>query len=242
VVTKSGIFEYRDERWYELSFALTAGEIKSLALDNQNNLYAACEKGLFKANVTDFGDNKQNNTVSLYFESEPEINAVQQAAIKYAEVEPEKIKRWRRQAARRALLPEITIRMDRDNNRTISQNIWGIYGSNNSTPGRHYIGPDDETKYDNKNWSVSLTWELGDLIFSDDQTNIDVRSKLMVQLRDDVLDEVTKLYFERIRVKMELDNLSIGDRKKRCEKELKLQELTAYLDGLTGGYFSSHIQ
>ncbi|MBU3958549.1 MAG: hypothetical protein KKE91_01660, partial [Candidatus Omnitrophica bacterium] len=91
-------------------------------------------------------------------------------------------------------------------------------------------------------WDVALSWDLGELVWNNDQTSIDVRSRLMVQLREDVLDEVTKLYFERIRVKMELDNLSIEDRKKRFEKELKLQELTAQLDGLTGGYFSSHIK
>lgn len=56
------------------------------------------------------------------------------------------------------------------------------------------------------------------------------------------MDEVTKLYFERLRVKMELDNLSIEERKKRFEKELRLQELTAYLDGLTGGYFSQQMK
>jgi len=58
-------------------------------------------------------------------------------------------------------------------------------------------------------------------------------------LRQDVLDEVTKLYFERLRVKMESDNLSIEDRKKRFEKEIRLDELTASLDALTGGYFSA---
>jgi len=64
----------------------------------------------------------------------------------------------------------------------------------------------------------------------------------VVELRDDILDEVTKLYFERLRVKMELDNLSIEERKKRLEKELKLQELTAMLDALTGGYYSQQIK
>jgi hypothetical protein len=136
--------------------------------------------------------------------------------------------------------------MDRDRDRTISKNIWGIYSSytngNETAPGRYYVGPDDETKYDNNNWGVSLTWELGDLIFSDDQTNIDVRSRLMVELRDDILDEVTRLYFERLRVKMEIDNLSIEDRKKRFEKELRLQELSASLDALTGGYFSQRLK
>ena len=60
----------------------------------------------------------------------------------------------------------------------------------------------------------------------------------MVELRDDILDEVTKLYFERIRVKAELDSLAIEDRKKRFDRELKIQELTASLDALTGGSFS----
>jgi hypothetical protein len=55
------------------------------------------------------------------------------------------------------------------------------------------------------------------------------------------MDEVTKLYFERIRVKMEINNASIEDTRKIQEKELKLQELTASLDALTGGYFSSRL-
>lgn len=226
-VTKSGIFEYRDERWYELSFGLVAEEINSLSMDSQGNLYAACDKGLFKAKLGDFANGKQDNTLALYYKDEPGIKEVQQAAIKYAEVEPEKIKRWRKQARMKAILPKLTVGLDRSESTN-----YEIYTS--STTRYVYEGPDDKSS----GFDVTLSWELGDLIWSDDQTNIDVRSRLMVQLRDDILDEVTKLYFERIRVKMELDNLSIEERKKRLEKELKLQELTASLDGLTGGYFS----
>ena len=240
-VTESGVFEYINNRWQELSLKLVAGEVRFLALDKQDNLYAACDKGLFKANISYFSSNKQDSIITEYCKDEPKINEIQAAAIKYAEVEPEKISRWRRQAAKRALLPKVTIGMDRDKDKTVSNSIWGTYGSN-SSPGKYYIGPDDETRYNNKNWNISLTWELGDLIWSDDQTNIDVRSKLMVQLREDILDEVTKLYFERIRVKMEVDNLNIEERKKRFEKELKLQELTASLDALTGGYFSQQLK
>lgn len=146
----------------------------------------------------------------------------------------------------RAILPRVSVGMDVDRDKTISRSIWGTYSSYSSgsisAPGRHYIGPDDTTVYRNTNWGVSLTWELGDLIWSEDQTSIDVRSRLMVELRDDILDEVTKLYFERLRVKMELDHLSIEDRRKRYEKELRLQELAASIDALTGGYFSDHLK
>jgi len=228
--TKSGVFEYRNDRWQELSLHLLAEEVRFLSSDNQDNLYAACDKGLFKAKITDFGDTQiSDNIIAIYYKDGPKINEVQQAAIKYAEVEPEKIIRWRKQAKMKALLPKLTVGVDRSESTN-----YEIY--TNATTHYVYEGPDDKSN----GWDVTLSWELGDLIYSDDQTNIDVRSKLMVQLRDDILDEVTKLYFERIRVKMEINNLTIEDSKKRCEKELKLQELTASLDALTGGYFSSH--
>jgi hypothetical protein len=177
---------------------------------------------------------------SEYSKNEPDIKTVQLKAIEYAEVEPEKIARWRSQAAKKAILPRLSVSVDHDDDRTVSDSVWGTYGTA-TTPGKYYIGPDDETKYSNSGWSVSLSWELGDLIWSEAQTSIDTRSRLMVQLRGDILDEVTKLYFERLRVKLELDNISIEERRKRFEKELRLEELTASLDYFTGGYFSQAI-
>jgi len=231
-VTQSGIFKYGLERWQELSFGLAVTDIGYLALDSQNNLYAACDKGLFKADMGHFSDNKEDSVISLYSQDEPKINEIQQAAIKYAEVEPEKIMRWRKQAAKKAWLPQLSMGLDRN-----TTDLWHWEGGSTTK------ADDDILRkgHDSVEWDVSLSWDLSGLIWNDDQTSIDVRSRLMVQLRDDVLDEVTKLYFERIRLKMEIDNLSIEDRKKRFEKELKLQELTASLDALTGGYFSQQL-
>ena len=230
VLTKSGVFEYRNGRWQELSFGLFAEEVSFLAYDNKDNLYAACDKGLFKGGRRSLINVEQDNLISLYFKDEPGIDKIQRAAMKYAEVEPEKILRWRKQAKMKAILPRLTVGLDRSENTN-----YEIYTSTTT----HYVyeGPNDKSN----GWDVALSWELGDLIYNNDQTSIDVRSRLLVQLRDDILDEVTKLYFERLRVKNELDNLSLEDRKKRFEKELRLQELTAYLDALTGGYFSQQI-
>ncbi|UCH12609.1 MAG: hypothetical protein JSW18_01305 [Candidatus Omnitrophota bacterium] len=85
--------------------------------------------------------------------------------------------------------------------------------------------------------SFIILWDLGELIWNDDQTNIDVRSKLMVQLRDDILTDVTTLYFERRR--MQLDIVS-GKHKGKAQHVtmLRLQELTARIDALTGGCLS----
>ncbi len=230
-VTKSGVFEYRNEGWYELSLGLAAENIRFLAQDNQGNLYAACDKGLFKANPDNPGSDGQENIIALYYKDEPNIAEVQEAAISYAEVDSRKIKEWRKKAQMKAVLPKLTLGIDRSKDTN-----YEIYTS--ATTKYIYEGPDDKSS----GWDISLSWELGDLIWNESQTSIDVRSRLMVELRDDILDEVTKIYFERLRVKMELDNLSIEDRKKRFEKELRLQELTAYLDALTAGYFSQRLK
>lgn len=232
-VTKSGVFEYREERWHELSLGLASKDIRFLDTDNQNNLYAACDKGLFKVKVDDFNKNRQDNLIILYSKDEPKIKDVQQAAIEYAEVEPEKILRWRKQAVKKAWLPKVSMNLDRN-----TTDLWHWEGGSTTK------AEDDILRRgrDSVNWDVNLSWDLGELIWNQDQTSIDVRSRLMVQLREDILDEITKLYFERLRVKIEMDNLAIEDRKKRLDSELRLEELTASLDALTGGYFSGKLK
>ena len=186
---------------------------------------------MFKANIGGDHNSQQENIIAIYYKNEPTINEVQEVAIKYAEVGMEKIIEWRRKAKMRAVLPKLTFGLDKSEDTN-----YEIYTSATT----HYVfeGPDDKSN----GWDISLSWDLADLIWNESQTSIDVRSRLMVQLRDDILDEVTKIYFERLRVKMELDNISIEERKKRFEKELRIQELTASLDALTGGYFSKTVK
>ena len=168
----------------------------------------------------------------IYCKDEPGINEVQQEAIKYAEVEPEKISLWRKQAAKKALLPTLSAGVNRD-----TGDLWHWESGSTTKSGDDAL----VRGRDSVGWDIRLTWDLGELVWNNDQTSIDVRSRLMVELRGDILDEVTKMYFERIRVKIEMDNLAIEDRKKWAEKELRLQELTASLDALTGGYFSKRL-
>lgn len=228
-VTKTGIYKFTGSRWQELSLGLTSQDIRSITLDGKGNLYAACDKGIFKA-VEENSLVIKNNAASFYYKGEPDIKQIQKAAIKYAEVEPEKIQLWRKQAAKKAFMPKISASVDRD-----TSDLWHWESGSNAKA-------DDDVLIkgnDSVGWGVTVSWDLAEIIWNNDQTSIDNRSRLMVQLREDILDEVTKLYFERIRLKMEVDNLNIEERKKRFEKELKIKELTAMLDAMTGGYFSS---
>ncbi len=161
---------------------------------------------------------------------EPSIVELHRAAVRYAEVEPNKITNWRRQAAIKALLPEVSVGYDKDVDSTVTS-------STSSGKTSYTIGPDD-TSY---GWDFSVKWDLGDLVYNDDQTSIDSRSKLMVQLRNDVLEQLNTAYFERKKLQKQLDKIPDKTSEAYLEREIKIEELTAQIDGLTGGYLSRNI-
>ncbi|MFA5119420.1 MAG: hypothetical protein WC695_11345 [Candidatus Omnitrophota bacterium] len=228
--TGSGIFIYNGLRWKELYTNPAVRDVNMIICDKAGNLYAATPRELLKISlkgltVEGFADDPAPASQL----EDPPIGELYEAAIRYAQVEPEKILLWRKAAAKKAWLPRMTVGWDRN-----ASNLWHWESGSSSKP-------DDDVLRRGKDfldWDLTLSWDFGELIWNNDQTSIDARSRLLVQLREDVLDQVTKLYFERRRVKMDLNELRIEDRKKRLEKELRLQELTASLDALTGGFFS----
>ncbi|MBI1992250.1 MAG: hypothetical protein HYS71_03295 [Candidatus Omnitrophica bacterium] len=230
--TSRGVARYdpAQERWDVTTKGLSTAPTNDLAA-SADRLWAATDEGLYRAEVVPdlFSENEPPSARELLanFTYEPTMADVREAAIRYAEVHPDKIRWWRRQAALRAFFPAVEIGVDHDRTRRAS--------IDEGTFPRFQI---IETDNRDAGLNLSVKWELGDLLWNDDQTSIDVRSKLMVQLRNDIVDEVTRIYFERRRLQVALLTDPPSDQQAVLEKELRIQELTALIDGLTGGYFS----
>ena len=60
----------------------------------------------------------------------------------------------------------------------------------------------------------------------------------MVELREEVLDQATRVYFERRRLQAELLNQNDAPVDSMIDGQMRLAELTAVLDAFTGGGFS----
>jgi hypothetical protein len=86
--------------------------------------------------------------------------------------------------------------------------------------------------------TLSLSWDLGDAAFHPDSIDVSREARAVVELRDDVLDEVNRLYFERLRV---LASLDTADPKDIALLRLRAAELAAGLDAWTGGWFGRHL-
>ncbi len=240
--TRQGVYQFEDNKWSRIYQGMETGVVLSLDIGADGDIYAATDKGVFvRANTKSMSAPQKKvvikdidyETLQNKFVNEPTIHQVQQWAIDYAEVHPEKISKWRRKAGRRAWFPKLTVGADGNKNKTVSDSLWGSYSSG----GQHYLGPDDKTFYDNFGWDASLSWDFADLIWSTDQTSIDSRSKMMVELREDILDQITRIYFERRKTQVELVLVEL-EPLITIEKKMRIEELTALLDSFTDQQFS----
>ncbi|MBN3039171.1 MAG: hypothetical protein JW869_07150 [Candidatus Omnitrophica bacterium] len=259
VGTKNGVFKFiaQENRWSQLYQGMVFQEVRAIDVDTLNKeIFLASDKGIFKTDRKallaksegqrlpkliiplsverkDNNQNMQEGKINRNFEQvlnelnhrEPSVQEVQEAALRYADVvHPEQIRDLRRSAKIKALLPEVSL----DYDKTIQS------GGTGNNFGNFIIGPRD--------WGLTLSWDVGDLVFSEQVRLIDSNTRLMVQLRDDILDEVTRLYFERRKLQTELIVNPPKTAQEKLTKILRLEELTANIDALSGGYLSRKLE
>lgn len=165
------------------------------------------------------------------FASEPSVREVQEVAMRYALVNDDTLNGYQSSAKWTKLLPRTRVRysQDVDDNRGVAV----------SETGERDLDFDDNKTVD---YDMQLEWRFDELLMGPTRIQAIRETSRLVQLRDDILDEVTKVYFDRRRVQVDLLTNPPQDAKARATKDLRLEELTANLDGLTGGWFGQRIK
>ena len=86
-----------------------------------------------------------------------------------------------------------------------------------------------------------MTWELGAVAFDEDAIDLSREHRQVVSLRDNVLDEINQLYFERRGLLERLRAAGAADDPERARMALRAAELAAGLDAWTGGWFTAQL-
>lgn len=231
------------------------------------------------------------------FADEPSYKEIQQAAMRYAEVHPDKIAAWRRGASLRAFLPKVTFQYDlaRDYDSGSSTSFESSVGSTYSfgfdegvqikTIDKEQYGevydPDSPSSVDwssynewkteviegwsseqkwgedssegtesgsasgrseTKDWGIRLEWDLGDFLYNSEQRYISREARDLVELRQDVLEEVNTYFFDRRRAQIEMLFSPPADVRSKIDLQLRVAQITATIDALTGGYLSNALK
>jgi hypothetical protein len=239
--TPRGIYVYdaRAKKWSGLFEGLARDGTQSLAVLNEEKLIAITGDGFVERPLETFVPEAgpslilyqpPEETLALFKELlalEPSAREVHKRVIKYANVTNGKIKRWQAESRLAGLLPSFSFGKSVDRNASIS-----------TYSGKFISGPEDGSK----GWDADVSWDFGDMIYSSDQTSIDSREKMMVELRNDLLSESTRIYYERRRLQIDLVFTPPVSEQEHLENLLRMDELTALLDGMTDGFFSKRLE
>lgn len=244
--TSHGIYRYlfSSGRWEELYQGLAKPEVLSVALllSSPEILVASTPEGLFRYELAIEGGphpplwNPSDDKLRLFQELlalEPSARELHKAVIRAGDLSNAKIKRWHGESRLASLLPTFSFGRDF----STANNIDLDRGST-SDQDQFITGPSDE----DRGWDMDVSWNLGNFIWSTDQTSIDSRSKLMVELRSEFLAEATRIYYERRRLQMEIVFSPATSEAHRLERLIRMDELTALLDGMTDGYMTKKLE
>ncbi len=175
--------------------------------------------------------NESVRKVLQRYAGEPTVREVQAAAVEYYRVDPSLIDSWATRARTNALAPQFQARgwgEERNDIRTVSQTGENdIISDTDRSAGR---------------LQLQATWDLDRLIFEPQEMSVAREGVRIANLRDRVTDEVTRRYFERRRLQIDVELSPPNDLADRVKKELRLQELTADIDAATGGWFGEKLK
>jgi hypothetical protein len=86
----------------------------------------------------------------------------------------------------------------------------------------------------------TISWDFGDVAYHPEAIDVSHEAREVIELRDDVLDEITQLYYERRRVLLDLALLPDPAGLDALRLRLRADELAAGMDAWTGGWFGRH--
>jgi hypothetical protein len=237
IATDRGLLEAASPSgpWHRVAPPVGNTEIVAVA-GGEALLYAAGARGLFSGRPRSDPPEPLSTPppAEAPWAEEPTVQEVQVAAIRYLDLGPKRIRALQRGVRRRGWLPKFELRGSYGGGRSRERDYDEAFTYN--AP-RLFL---DRGRERSRDFSVStaLSWELGDLAYHPESIDVSKEAREIIELRDEVLDEVTQLYFERRRALLQLASQASAGDGEAARLRLRADELGSGLDAWTGGWWS----
>jgi hypothetical protein len=162
---------------------------------------------------------------------EPSLSALERAALRRADADPDSVRRLATAVHAAAVLPVIKLSVDRDVSRDESldryqddPDRWG------ADTGRG-VG-----------MSASAEWDLGEIVFDPDEVRVYDLLGDRADRREALLTLLVGTYFERRQLMLTELLLPASSAEEAIARRVRIDELTAVIDALTGGVLSRNLK
>ncbi len=160
---------------------------------------------------------------------EPPIEAVHAAALKHFGVHPDRIAGLRAAATWKAAVPTFEVSGGATGATIDDTTVLDEYDPSKPWVTRGATGSALELR-------TTLAWDLPRIVFNSEELDV----AALADVQRDVITRVTQVYFARRRVQVAL--MIEKDPARRISQELRVDELTALLSGMTGGWFAEALK
>lgn len=160
---------------------------------------------------------------------EPPIAAVQAEALKHFGVHPERVAGLRAAASWKAAVPTFEVSGGATGATIDDTTVLDEYDPSKPWVTRGASGSALELR-------TTLAWDLPRFVFNTEELDV----AALADVQRDVIAGVTQLYFARRRAQLAL--MAEKDPARRLALELRVEELTALLSGMTGGWFAEALK
>ncbi len=160
---------------------------------------------------------------------DPAIADVQKAALDHFAVSQDDLASYRATARLRALLPSVSGGYTQDDDKSRRSETNYLEWVNRTPP-----QISDDTNSTGRTYTAALTWSLSSLVFDANQ----LEAYALVGIHEDVLTEVTRLYYTRQHNLLALTLDPPKDPRAKAALVLRTREIEAMLEAMTGGAWS----
>jgi hypothetical protein len=191
------------------------------------------EKGHEARNKRAKANPKSHDLAQIWalFSWEPSALECQKAAVRHGCLRRKQVRSWRGRVRNAAWLPEVKVGVDRSHG--AESRLKGEPGTSSEWA---------EQKGADLSYGMQARWSLDRLIFDPNELKVSREAQRLVELREEVAHQVTRVYYERRRLQV-LDAIRPPRTLRSAAlRRLALERLTAALDALTGGWFSRELR
>lgn len=174
---------------------------------------------------------KSVDEILAVFDPEPSVQDVQQMAMDYTYTHRDQVEAWMRATKTGPALPQLKLKY----------RYADVFKQDFTYRDATAFDLDDGEVDQGHLAEVQVKWELNELVMSSEKIRVISETQDVAKLRDKVLSDVTRLYFDRRRLQVDMLLNPSNDMRTQLENQLRLMELTAELDAYTGGAFSAAV-
>lgn len=250
--TATGVYLLNKDSAESISFGIRTKEnnknVYSLSILN-NIIYAATDEGLFSYSLSTYTaplvlKGEIEKTFTNLVELEPSAIEVQKQAIKFSSLPTNKdFKRYQMQARIRNIIPRVGIDINDTNSNLNYYEFQNGIASDISLNNKYNADKTNKLQKDGRRYKqLSILWNTDQFIYDDEINNILSQARLTANIKENILDDVTRIYYKRKNLQLENIISPEINSEKKLKRELEVAELTSQIDSRTGGWFSKEIE